>query len=142
MQHVEAGPEPLHVHERREPDRAVAVQLDGAPAGGSDEVRRELAHGVRRQQPARILQVEPVQLRAVGEGGGTLGVVRVRVHLADRVRQPDHDLLDSLLPRDGRDPPQPGRVVRRVHDLDPPDAVADDAAEHEPDDLFVRREST
>ncbi len=142
MQHVEAGPEPLHVDEGSEPDRAVAVQLDGAPAGSSDEVGCELTHGVRRQQPAGVLEVEPVQLRAVGEGGGALGVVRVRVHLADRVRQPEHDLLDVLLPRDGGDPPQPRRVVRRVHDLDPPDAVADDAPEHEPHHVLARRGPT
>ena len=58
VQHVEPGAQPLHVDERREPDRAVAVQLDRAPAGGAQEVRRELAHGRRRQQPAGILEVE------------------------------------------------------------------------------------
>jgi hypothetical protein len=31
----------------------MAVELDGPPAGGGDEVRRELADGVGREQAAR-----------------------------------------------------------------------------------------
>ena len=76
---LEAGLDPLDVDERRQPDRAVAVQLDRALAGGGDEVRRELAHGVGREQAAGILEVEAVDVRAVGQRRGALRVVRVGV---------------------------------------------------------------
>ena len=49
VQHLEPRAQPFHVDERREPDRAVAVQLDRPFARRREEVRRQLAHGVRRQ---------------------------------------------------------------------------------------------
>ena len=97
-------------------------------ASRRDEVRRELAHGVRREQAAGILEVETVDVRAVGERRDALGVVRVRVDGADRVRQPDDDLLDALLARHPRDAAQRSRVVRGLGELEAADAVADDAA--------------
>ena len=54
VQHDEARLQAFDVDERREPDRAVAVQLDGAPC--RDEVRRELAHRFGRQQAPGILR--------------------------------------------------------------------------------------
>ena len=53
VQHPEAGASALQVGERREPDRAVAVQLDRLAARrGGEEVRGELPHRVRREQAA------------------------------------------------------------------------------------------
>ena len=69
---LEAGLDPLDVDQRREPDRAVAVQLDRPLAGGGDEVRRQLADRVGGQQPARVLEVEAVHLGAVGQRGSAL----------------------------------------------------------------------
>ena len=106
VQHLEARPHALDVGERREPDRAVAVQLDRPVARGAQEVRRQLAHRVCREQAAGILEVEPVHLGAAGERGGALRVVLVRVHRADRVGEADDDLLDALLPRHPREPPE------------------------------------
>src|SRR5581483_7552474 len=60
-------------------------------------------------------------------------------HLADRVGQPDDDLFDALLARHPRAAAQALRVVRRVGELEPPDAVADDATEREPHQLLVAR---
>ncbi len=137
VEHVEAGPEALDVDERREPDRAVAVQLDRAPR--RDEVRCELAHGVGREQAAGILEVEAVDVRAVRECSDALGVVRVRVHRADRVRQPDDDLLDALLARHPRGATKRLRIVGRLGELEATDAVADDAPERQPHHLFVAR---
>ena len=94
---LKPGVDALDVDQRRKPDRAVAVQLDRAPAGGGDEVRRQLAHRIGRQQPAGVLQVQAVHVGAVGERRRALGVVLVGVDGADRVRQTDHDLLDPLL---------------------------------------------
>ena len=109
----------------------------GAP--GRDEVRGELAHGVGRQQAAGILEVEAVDVRAVRERGDALGVVRVRVHGADRVRQPDDDLLDALLARHPRGAAERLRVVGRLGELEAADAVADDAPEREPHHVLVAR---
>ena len=67
VQHVESRLQSLHVDERREPDRAVAVQLDRPPGG--EEVRREVAHRVGGQQTAGILEIEAVDVGTVGERG-------------------------------------------------------------------------
>jgi len=64
----EAGPHPLQIDVGREPDRAMAVQLRGRPRG--EEVRRELAHRIDRQEPAGILEVQPVHVLAVRERRG------------------------------------------------------------------------
>ncbi len=136
---AEAGPHPFQIHVRRESDRAVAVQLERPGAGGRQQGRRQLAHGVRREQPAGILQIQPVHVRAVGERRGPLGVVVVGVDVADRIRQPDHDLLGALGPRHRCQPSQPLRIVRRLGDLDPANPVADAELEREPHHLLVRR---
>ena len=106
---------------------------------GGEEVRGQLADRVRRQQPARVLEVEPVHLRAVGERRGALGVVLVRVDRADRVREPDHDLLDPLGPRDRRQMAQTRGIVGRVGDLEAPDPVAGHEPEREAHHLLVGR---
>src|SRR5581483_11296784 len=137
VQHLEAGIEAGHVDLRRQPDRAVAVQLDGPPR--RDEVRRELADRVRREQPAGVLQVEAVDVRAVGERGRAGGVVRIRVHGAEGVREPDDDLLDPLLARDARHTPERSGIVRRLRELETADAVANDAAEGEAHHVLVAR---
>ena len=76
---------------------------------------------------------------AVGERGDALGVVRVRMHGADRVGQPDDDLLDALLARHPRDATQRLRVVGGLGELEAADAVADDAPEREAHHLLVAR---
>ena len=137
MKHVEAGLQSCQVDDRREPDRAVAVQLDRAP--GRDEVRGQLAHGVGRQQAARVLEVEAVDVGAVGERRDPLGVVGVRVHGADRVGEPDHDLLDAFLAGHPGDAAERLGIVGRLGELEAPDPVAYDAAEGEPHDVLVAR---
>ena len=127
MDDLEAGLHTLDVDERRQADRAMAVQLDGSSSGGGDEVRRELADGVGCEQATGVLQVQPVHLGAVGERGRALGVVLMRVDRADRVRQADHDLLDALGLRHRGDPLEPIRVVRGVGDLEAAQSVADDS---------------
>src|SRR6185312_11283011 len=126
-----------HVGEGREPDRAMAVELHRA--SGRGEVRAELAHGVRRQKPAWVLEVEATDVGAVRERRDPLRVVGVRVHRADRVGQPDDDLLDALLAGDPGAAAQRLGVVRRLRELEAPDAVADDAAEGEPHHVLVAR---
>ena len=77
--------------------------------------------------------------RAVGERRDPLGVVGVRVHGADRVREPDDDLLDALLARHPGDAAERLRVVGRLGELEAADAVAHDAAEREPHHVLVAR---
>ena len=115
----------------------MAVQLDRALSGGAAEVRRELADTGRGQETPRVLEVEPVHVGAVGERRGALRVVRMRVHFTDRVGETDHDLLGSLFAEDLGHAAQPLRVVRGVGDLEATNAVAHDAAEHEPHQVLV-----
>ena len=113
----------------------MAVELDRAP--GRREVRAELAHGVRRQQAARVLQVEAVDVAAVRERRDPLCVVRMRMHRADRVGQSDDDLLDTLLAGDPGGAPEGRRVVGGLRELEAADSVAHDAPEGEPHDVLV-----
>ena len=91
------------------------------------------------QQPARILEVQAVHLHTVGERRRTPGVVLVRVDLADRVREPDHHLLDSLGAGDRRQMAQARGIVGRVGDLKAPDPVAGHEPEREAHHLLVGR---
>ena len=87
-------------------------------------MRRQLADRVRGQEAAGVLQVQAIHLGAAGQRGRVLGVIGVRVHVADRVREPDHDLLEALGAGDRGQPSQTSGVVGRVGDLQPPQAVA------------------
>ena len=102
-------------------------------------MRGQLADRVRRQQPARVLEVEPVHLLTAGERRGALGVVLVRMDLADRVREPDHDLLDPLGPRDRREVAQTPGIIGRVGNLKAPDPVTGHEPEREAHHLLVGR---
>jgi hypothetical protein len=83
MDDPEAGADTLDIDQWRQPDRAVAVQLNGTAAGRRDEMRGQLPNGVGRQQPAGILEVEAIDVSAVGQVGDALRVVPVGVDLAD-----------------------------------------------------------
>ena len=139
VEHAEAGPCAFEVDDRSEADRGVAVQLGDALAGRSDEVGRQLAHCVGREQPAGVLEVEAIHVGAVRERRRALRVVRMGVDGADRVGEADHHLLDSLLLRHARDPAQSRGIVRRVGDLEAPDPVAHDASEGEAHQVLVAR---
>ena len=134
---LKPGIDALDVDQRRQPDRAVAVQLDRPSCSGGEQVRRQLAHRGRGQQPAGVLQVQAVHVGAVGQRGRPLGVVVVGVDRADRVREPDHDLLDPLLARHPGQPSEPRRVVGRVGDLKAADPVAGHQPERQPDHVLV-----
>ncbi len=136
---VKAGFHAFEVDKRRESDRAMAVQLDRAIAGRRPEVRCQFSHRVGCEQAPGILQVDAIHLRAMGQRRGALRIVRVRMDLADRVRQPDHDLLGSFGARHRGEALELGWVVRRLGDLEAPDAVADDQLEREPHHLLVGR---
>jgi hypothetical protein len=139
VQHVEARAKTFHVHERCESDRAVTVELDRPRARRAPEVGRELADGIHGQETARILEVEAVHLRAVGQRGGALRVVGVRVDLAYRVGECDRDLLDTLLACDRGHASQAPGVVRRIGHLEAPNSVSDDAAERESHNVLASR---
>ena len=138
VQHLEARLHALHIDERRQADCAVAVKLQRALARRRQEVGRELADGVRRQQPAGVLQVERVHLGAARQRPQPLGVVLRGVRRADRVGEPDHHLVEAGLAGDVREPDQPLRLVGGIDDLEPAEAVAHHAREHELHELLVR----
>ena len=117
----------------------MAVQLERPLAGGRQQVGRQLPDGVGREQAARILEVHPIHLGAVGERGRALGVIGVGVHGADRVGQPDDDLLDPLLASHRGQPPDARRVVGGIGDLQPADAVARDEPEGEAHHVLAGR---
>ena len=82
-------------------------------------------------EPARVLEVQAVDVGARAHRPRPLGVEGVGVDGADRVREADHDLLDALGLREPRHLGEVGRGVHRVGDLHAPQAVAHHAAEHE-----------
>ena len=122
---VKAGADALQVDLRCEPDRAVAVQLQRTAARRRQQRRGQLPDRVDGQQPAGILEVQPVHVRAISQRGGDVGVVAMGVDLADGVRQADHHLLHPLGLGHRGDPLDALRIVGGVGDLHPAQAVAD-----------------
>src|SRR6185369_14756915 len=109
----------------RQPDGRMRVQLEGLAIERGQERRNQRTSAFRGQQAGGVLDVDPIDGRAVRHLLGEAGVEGVVVYLAERVDQRGHHLAACLL--DGlRGGEQVRHLVHRVEQGEPRDPVRDE----------------
>ncbi len=93
---------------------------------------------LRCQQSRRILEVQAWNVRGRGERAGEIGVESVVMHGADGVGQAREDLA-AFLANDAGEIEERGQVMHRIDEREARDAVAHEAAIHEPHEVAPGR---
>src|SRR5690606_16002620 len=112
-------------------DGAVVMQLERLVADFGQDRRDQRARPLRGEQPARILDVERVDVPARRHRTGGGGIVRVVVDRADRIDQRSNHLLAAAALDQPRNVDVRGRIVHRIGQRETADAIARQRAERQ-----------